>query len=239
MTDIPYTPEEAEAAAEALRYWFRFDTWSVRQGLLLLVGIDPEHVVDIEIPPDGSSLKVERKDFRSPGWFRIGFPAQIVQPLGNELMGRQPEITDFTFSGDVVMELMDLMKLWGANPEFQGMTRLEPMRFVRFAESKGLAPYWLEAVRAKGILPVDGQKTTDMPKIGSTAPLQRQRHQESEILRVLHDLGYDPKSLPKNESGKKGVKADVRSRLIFPKGVFDKAWERLLEGEISYSSESH
>lgn len=239
MADISYTPEEAEAAAEALRYWFRLDTWTLREGLLLLVGIDPHRSECITIDENGKGFQLEGKGHPAPYWSRIGYPPDSSWTEEDMLAGRQPTITGLIFCPAEGYRLWELLNIWHANPELEGLRRARPLQFITLAESKGLAPYWLEAVRAKGILPVDGQKTTDMPKIGSTAPLQRQRHQESEILRVLHDLGYDPKSLPKNEPGKKGVKADVRSRLIFPKGVFDKAWERLLEGEISYSSESH
>ena len=44
-------------------------------------------------------------------------------------------------------------------------------------------------------------------------PLQRQRHQENEILRMIKALGYDSKRLPKAEAGKPGVKAEVRKEL--------------------------
>lgn len=62
-------------------------------------------------------------------------------------------------------------------------------------------------------------------------PLQRQRHQEAEILRVLRELGHQPKALPKNVPGKPGVKAEVRGRLSFTVKVFNKAWERLSDGK--------
>ncbi|SIQ85145.1 hypothetical protein SAMN05421778_10552 [Sphaerotilus natans] len=68
-------------------------------------------------------------------------------------------------------------------------------------------------------------------------PLQRQRHQEAEILRVLRELGRDPTALPRNDPGKAGPKAAVRQRLGHLPGwgvsVFNKAWERLREsGDI-------
>jgi hypothetical protein len=63
-------------------------------------------------------------------------------------------------------------------------------------------------------------------------PLQ-QAFQESEILRVIGELGYDAKALPKDIPGNPGVKSEVRSKLTFTKTVFDKAWERLsANGEI-------
>lgn len=67
------------------------------------------------------------------------------------------------------------------------------------------------------------------------APLSRQRHQENEILRVLGDLGYDPKRLPRPAAGAAGPKSEVRAQLSWMSiKVFDKAWERLRNsGNIS------
>ena len=61
----------------------------------------------------------------------------------------------------------------------------------------------------------------------SDRPLSRQEFQEDEILRVIGELEYDAKALPKDIPGKDGVKAEVRARLNFSDGVFKKAWERL------------
>ena len=60
------------------------------------------------------------------------------------------------------------------------------------------------------------------------APLGRQRHQESEILRVLREMGYDPMHLPPRAAGKPGLRAEVRAKLKnMTEHVFKKAWGRL------------
>jgi len=64
--------------------------------------------------------------------------------------------------------------------------------------------------------------------IQNSVPIPRQRHQEEAILRVIDELGYLAKALPKSKPGKKGVKAEVRANLRCLLGtVFDKAWQRL------------
>jgi hypothetical protein len=69
-------------------------------------------------------------------------------------------------------------------------------------------------------------------------PQQQQRFQESEILRVITELGHTAKALPRFKQGKPGVKAAVREKLSFSVGVFDKAWERLAANcKIAYSKE--
>jgi len=60
------------------------------------------------------------------------------------------------------------------------------------------------------------------------APIGRQRLQEAEILRVLRELEYDPKRLPRPPAGTPGPKAEARAAL--PKmtdSQFKKAWDRL------------
>ncbi|MDO9273348.1 MAG: hypothetical protein Q7T94_10065 [Rugosibacter sp.] len=61
---------------------------------------------------------------------------------------------------------------------------------------------------------------------------QKLRAQEDAILEKIRQLQHQPDALPKNESGKLGIKSAVRAELnnnpLFSGStVFDKAWERL------------
>ncbi|WP_371233631.1 hypothetical protein ACAW63_10980 [Pseudomonas sp. QE6] len=76
-------------------------------------------------------------------------------------------------------------------------------------------------------------------------PMQRQEAQGIAIIEALKGLGYDPKSLPPFQPGKRGAKAHVWDLLIKKKdifrskGVFDKAWDRLKAGEeLAYQPSS-
>ena len=59
--------------------------------------------------------------------------------------------------------------------------------------------------------------------------------QDAAILKAIREAGYDPMALPKNPSGKNGVKNAIRNTIVgkpgtpFPKEgrQFDKSWERL------------
>jgi len=77
-------------------------------------------------------------------------------------------------------------------------------------------------------------ESAEPPAHVSARPLPAQRFQEQEILRVIGELGYDAKALPKNPNGTKGVKAKVRKIVpLNTPGIFDGAWERLrATGEI-------
>jgi len=70
----------------------------------------------------------------------------------------------------------------------------------------------------------------------ASKPLSRHRHQESEILRVIRELGHDPLKLPPQAKGKRWIAAEVRDRLTgggWSKSIHEKAWARLREnGEI-------
>lgn len=99
---------------------------------------------------------------------------------------------------------------------------------------------WLEADRYPYRFPVAAAPSASPAAcpdaVAVPEPLQRQRHQEGEILRVLRELGHDPAALPARQPGKPGAKAAAWGLLQGKKrsrGVFDKAWERLRRaGEI-------
>jgi hypothetical protein len=71
-------------------------------------------------------------------------------------------------------------------------------------------------------------------------PVKRQIQQEDEILRIIRDvLKADPLKLPayKLKLGKKGIKAEVRSKLNWQGTIFNKAWDRLREKNLLKYSE--
>ena len=78
----------------------------------------------------------------------------------------------------------------------------------------------------------DLQKSNHSNSFEIQKPLQRQRFQETEILRVIEELGYDAQNLPQVKLGsRKDVKNLVRFELknndFFIGTIFNKAWERL------------
>ena len=98
-----------------------------------------------------------------------------------------------------------------------------PQDFASFAKFRGLE---LPAPIAELLVGISPAK--DKP---------RQRSQETEILRVIRELKYDPKALPRMAPGKPWVKSQARTRLKYSSTVFDKAWERLRsQGEIRESA---
>lgn len=71
-------------------------------------------------------------------------------------------------------------------------------------------------------------------KAAQVRPLQRTAAQDNAIICEIKKQGYDPLALPKNPTGKPGVKAIIRTALSGNKlfgspnsTIFNKAWERL------------
>ncbi len=85
----------------------------------------------------------------------------------------------------------------------------------------------------------DSQAKSSELENNISAPLQRQRFQEQEIIRALNEFGYDPQAIPKWKAGERGVKSTIREALKtnnWSDKVFDKAWQRLRDnGEIAES----
>lgn len=96
---------------------------------------------------------------------------------------------------------------------------------------------------ARALMSKDAPEDGESVQPAGTKPIQRSAAQHAAILDAIRKLGHDPQRLPKNEPGKRGIKAAVRTALeglntIFPSRstVFNKAWGRLLEnGDIAYN----
>ncbi len=119
----------------------------------------------------------------------------------------------------------------------------EPRISYRFPNPKGNTS---ELAADNTVLPAlrsneqSEEVVTDCTPIGEpNSPLQKQRWQEQQILRVIGELGYVATELPKPPSGRRGVKAEVRERLGWGSvNAFNKAWERLRDFKDIKDAES-
>jgi hypothetical protein len=91
------------------------------------------------------------------------------------------------------------------------------------------------------LAPVQSKNDADASH-GNNEERRKFRDQEEAIVEALVELGYSPKMLPPNNSGKKGVKSEVRNALngnpLFrASSAFNKAWERATEmKDIAYAN---
>lgn len=62
--------------------------------------------------------------------------------------------------------------------------------------------------------------------------------QEEIILTYIKELGYEPTRLPRNEPGRKGIKAEVRAEIEIGQEpfktlkIFNNVWQRLREEKL-------
>ena len=129
---------------DALRPWFKFDTWTVRQGLLLLAGIDPHHAACLKLGAD-----VWTSD-ANPAWAALGHP-----PRAEWRNDGPPVIHGLRLSVDELQRLGELTRHWFARPEHAGLERAAPAFWLKWAESKQLAPPWLADAQAAGVVPTE------------------------------------------------------------------------------------
>lgn len=135
--------------------------------------------------------------------------------MADEGKTKQPVILD----PEVVREALKMQdEMPDGVREMHEKNRQAMVRFNAFVASHNLS--------RDELLKMAGGTVPDTGNANKKPPLQ-QLFQEQEILRVIGELSYDPKNLPKQAPGKSGVKAEVRAKLLFSSGVFNKAWDRL------------
>ena len=233
-----YSKEECVAAAAAINdWWIKLDTWTVKQGLLLLTGIDPYRADCFEFTEKGiTAHHPPGAIVGGPTWHRIGSPP--MRPIWSHedaVAGRPPDFENGpVFDLNHVYTLNELFQHWCAtHPADDRLKPAPPRYFIEYAVRKDLRPFWLDALIETGFR-LEPDKAASMASPDKTNPNTRSAAQEAEILATIRAAGYDPLSLPERRAGKPGIKSEVRGRLVgksrnFPNGgsQFDKAWIRL------------
>ncbi|WP_041645544.1 hypothetical protein [Aromatoleum aromaticum] len=185
---------------------------------------------NIELPNTETILQWERAalpDTRTPESKRRA--AELMTTFNGWLLCGEH------FSASLVVDLAE----FSAWAEAEGIvTRGEIAERLSAIEDEFMA---MQAIAQDSRMPSEDQKQSD-PQDDADAPTEHaapeeatppgpppliQKWQESEILRVLRERGYDPQRLPRGPAGTPGPKAEVRASLDMTPAVFKKAWERL------------
>ena len=133
-----------------------------------------------------------------------------------------------------------------ASPEQQAQARKDACYQKDLAAISAIDfEHWLTTQGESPSIHIAAWVQSTTPTVETTAqaletvqPVQRSAAQETAILTQIKALSHNPLALPKNTTGKPGVKFHVRTalekNLLFAgTTVFDKAWERLTKnGEI-------
>lgn len=190
---------EEERVSDAMREWLSYETWTLREGLLILSGIDPHHSECFKFSPDCTSIEAaipEGQLFGVPMWCRIGSP-----PRAEVDADGVPRIVGPLFSPDDSLRLWELMERWHRTPEHEGMTRASPAHFVAWSVRIEKAPFWLNAVRSSGHAPSLNDSSSVLARIRAGVPDVPRDHelmslQElANLLQVRADLDRHPASV--------------------------------------------
>ena len=236
-TDLMYSKEECAAAAAAINdWWIKLDNWTVRQGLLLLAGIDPHRAHCFEFTENGINANhPPGAVVGGPTWHRIGAPQErAIWSEADIAAGRPPVVEGGpVLDLDQLFRLNELFQHWAATHLDDRRKPAPPRYFIEYAVRKDLRPFWLDALIEAGFR-LEADTALPVASLDQIKPVPRFVAQEAEILAAVRTAGYDPLSLPERQPGKPGIKSEIRGDLVgksknFPKNgsQFDKAWIRL------------
>lgn len=121
-----FTDAEMNQASLCLTKWQELDTWTFREGLLLMVGIDPHHSNDLVFHEAGFTSEWK------PSWARITTPPSIAID-GDGV----PTTAGFVLDIFQFELLGHLLNLWVSNTAHTVQDRHPPAYYRRWAESKG------------------------------------------------------------------------------------------------------
>ena len=129
-----FSANEKAYAITELRTWFQLDSWTVRQGLLLLVGIDPYRSEDL------FSTEAGFHSAPNSSWAQItarpGLSVDKVDAAG------WPRITGYVLDPSQIMELSRLLNLWVSNLSHTLQDRHVPSYYLEWANGKDCNPFW-------------------------------------------------------------------------------------------------
>jgi hypothetical protein len=207
-------------------YWLKRKSLFEIEVALLTLGIDPEnHQINYlgdHYLVDMNALKSMQKDYIR----RMAF-IQENRFTPYEYMANDGESGNFYFDTEGRVRVKRFL-LWLKN-EDMGWTL--PKELQAYIEKLNNNPKALE-VKANSPEVIKGENILNRVQ-------SKQEQQDTAILSRIKLLGHDPLSLPKEKSGKRTIKADIRyyflgNSQMFTYHAFDNAWKRLKEeGKIN------
>jgi hypothetical protein len=207
-------------------YWLKRKSLFEIEVALLTLGIDPDNhprnYFGVHYIVNESALKSMQKDYIR----RMTF-IQENRFTPYEYMANDGESGNFYFDTEGRVRVKRFL-LWLKN-EDMGWTL--PKELQAYIEKLNNNPKALE-VKANSPEVIKGENILNRVQ-------SKQEQQDTAILSRIKLLGHDPLSLPKEKSGKRTIKADIRNYFLgnsqmFTYHAFDNAWKRLKEeGKIN------
>lgn len=176
--------DERTHAVNELREWLNLDTWTVREGLLLLAGIDPHRSDCWKLTEQGFETATQ------PAWARItASPGLSVDDVDGSGM---PRITGLVLDLNQAVQLSKLLNLWVSKPGHALQDRRAPRYYIEWATNKGHPPFWKPWVFDAGLLLEQPTTALFDPEVASTVDMDsrtdKERRQDRRLM-LLCSLG--------------------------------------------------
>ena len=166
--------------------WFKHDTWTVNDAMLLLIGLEPTRdcmLLQAE-DPDGTADRIISARHLSgtlvdiDGWRNANVTKDIVSRDPNSPLYEMPITSIDLIRFSASRHLM--MKVWRSGDH---RDRNPPGYYIEWALSKGYDIPWLEWAKQKKLVGMQGNRSLDLAPIGAPAESELQV-EESEDWRV-------------------------------------------------------
>ncbi|MEC9483447.1 MAG: hypothetical protein UMU75_09040 [Halomonas sp.] len=218
--------------------WHLLDVFTSEDVSLMLAGADPEDFETRNNYPDDH--------FKKQGEFH---QLMVGAAQDGKLQPYGVEVADRDGKGEVKRELTTGIFGWHLLSEDDDSWKDYPVNHVRFYVHRREVYRWLteegineskipEALRIQPGIKPDNKE--DVPLL-SVEPedINKRKYstkaslQSDAIIEKLHEMGYEPTEIPKAETGKRGVRADVKDELLskcrdlFTEKTFKTSWQQL------------
>ena len=199
--------DERAHAVLKLSEWLVFKTWTTKEALLLLTGIDPYDAHDLLFTETGITSEP------NPSWARITATAGLSTSEFDK--HGVPRLAGYVTDIFQLQLLARYMDIWVRKPPHTLTGIHEPSYFIEWAESTGLAPFWLNWA-LKADLPIrcspapDTAKPAPVVDIGTSvgvepdkagSPPVEQGLLTKDIAACFGDCYYSADNWPKRLSG--------------------------------------
>ena len=149
-----------------------------------------------------------------------------------QFYGKAEEPKEFKVLEVPYVPMYDFQAAENRRREQDRVYAIETARLAKLAELKAQDEYEAAKLASDASKPDEAELDAPVKAVPAKRPVQRAAAQDAAIFAVLKTMALDPLALPKNQPGKPGVKAKMRTALkgdalFVGSTVFDKAWERL------------
>lgn len=221
-----------------LSIWSFVDIFTSEEASLIYCGADPD---DFEMRRNYPDDHFEKQG-KMHRLIVVAAQQGEIKPCGVEVAKRNAK-------GEVDRDLASGMFGWNMLSDEDDSWKIYPIDLVRFYMERQEFYRWLTTRVSKSKIPEalriqPGPEDSESPSLAKLDEVNRQKglkkskRQGNAILATIREMGHEPLAYPKARSGQRGVKADVRDKLLstrqdlFTKKSFIKSWQWLRDEKL-------